>query len=78
MNNILEKINTVFVENGLLVDDYQAPLIDYIPDSITFINIVIGIEEILDIELPDAFLSIQNLGNTMNLAERLKDLVDDL
>ena len=78
MNNILEKINTVFVENGLLVDDYQAPLIDYIPDSITFVNIVIGIEEILDIELPDAFLSIQNLGNTMNLAERLKDLVDDL
>ena len=78
MNNILEKINTVFVENGLLVDDYQAPLIDYIPDSITFINIVIGFEEILDIELPDAFLSIQNLGNTMNLAERLKDLVDDL
>ena len=78
MNNILEKINTVFVENGLLVDDYQAPLIGYIPDSITFINIVIGIEEILDIELPDAFLSIQNLGNTMNLAERLKDLVDDL
>ena len=78
MNNILEKINPVFVENGLLVDDYQAPLIDYIPDSITFINIVIGIEEILDIELPDAFLSIQNLGNTMNLAERLKDLVDDL
>ena len=78
MNNILEKINTVFVENGLLVDDYQAPLIDYIPESITFINIVIGIEEILDIELPDAFLSIQNLGNTMNLAERLKDLVDDL
>lgn len=78
MNDILKKVNEVLMENGLLVDDYYEPLINYIPDSIIFINLIIGIEEILGIELPEELLSIQNLGTTMNLVERLTDLVDDL
>lgn len=78
MNNILERVNTVFTENGILVDDYQVPLLEYMPDSITFINIAIGIEEALEIELPDELMLIQNWGTFLNLAERLADLLNDL
>lgn len=77
-NEITKKINKVFAENGLLVDDCDELLINYIPDSLSFINLVIGLEEEFDIELPDEFLLIQNLGTTTNLVERFLDLVDDL
>ena len=78
MKDVLERLKTVFSENGILVDDCEELLINYIPDSLTFINLIICIEEEFDIELPDEFMSIQNLGTAKNLAERIKDLIDDL
>lgn len=60
--NILE-------ENGIFVDDKEILLADYLPDSLTFVNIIIGIKEAFDIELPDEMLLIENLGTFYNLLE---------
>lgn len=60
--NILE-------ENGIFVDDKDILLADYLPDSLTFVNIIIGIEEAFDIELPDEMLLIENFGTFYNLLE---------
>lgn len=60
--NILE-------ENGIFVDNKDRLPADYLPDSLTFVNIIIGIEEAFDIELPDEMLLIENLGTFYNLLE---------
>lgn len=65
----------VFEENGVLVDDENALLQDYLPDSLTFVSLVIGIEEAFDIELPDEFLLIENLGTFVSLWERIRELL---
>jgi len=61
----------VFEENGIFIDDKTIMLADYFPDSLTFVNIIIGIEEAFDIELPDEMLLIENLGTFNNLVERI-------
>ena len=35
----------VFEENGIFIDDKNVLLQEYIPDSLTFVSIVISIEE---------------------------------
>lgn len=75
---IVEKLMAIFVENGLLVDDPEALIIDYVPDSITFIQLIISIEEVFDLELPDDLLLMDNMGTTIGLAMRIKELMDAL
>jgi len=73
-NEISEKLIVIFSENGLFVDDVTSPIINYIPDSLTFVQLIICIEESFDIELPDEYMLIENLGTLETLAERLYGL----
>lgn len=75
IEQILLKLNEVYNENGILVDNPDDMIVEYIPDSVIFISIIIGIEEAFDIELPDELLIIENLGTTTNLAQRLLELL---
>ena len=68
MENDLENI---LEENGIFVDNKDILLADYFPDSLTFVNVIIEIEEVFDIELPDEMLLIENLGTFYNLLERI-------
>lgn len=61
----------VFEENGIFIDDKNVLLHEYIPDSLTFVSIVISIEEEFDIELPDDLLLIDHLGTFNSLWERI-------
>lgn len=61
----------VFEENGIFIDDKNVLLQEYIPDSLTFVSIVISIEEEFDIELPDDLLLIDHLGTFNSLWERI-------
>ncbi len=74
MNTNIKIENTltnIFEENGIFIDDKTILLSDYFPDSLTFVNIIIGIEEAFDIELPDEMLLIENLGTFDDLLERV-------
>ena len=61
-------------ENGILVDDYELSLIEYIPDSMAFITFIVAMEEKFDIEIPDDFLLIERLGSIKELAVVINDL----
>lgn len=68
-------LEEVFEENGVLIDDKNGLLTDYIPDSLTYVNIVIGIEEAFAIELPDEMLRMDSLGTFHNLVENISIII---
>lgn len=69
LQNIENMLIDIMEENGILVDDRELSIVEYIPDSITFIEFVVAIEEKFDIELPDEFLLIEKIGSISELAE---------
>lgn len=71
---IESKLAEIAEANGILVDDFELNLIEYIPDSITFIAFIVAIEEEFDIELPDDFLLIERFGSLKELAMVINDL----
>ena len=70
-----KKLMDIFSENGLFIDDKELPLQDYFFDSLIFVNIIIGIEDIFGIELPDEMLLIENLGTFNTLLERINSFI---
>lgn len=68
-------LEDIFEENGVLIDDKDDLLIDYIPDSLTYVNIIIGIEEAFDIEFPDEMLRMDTLGTFHNLTENVSEIL---
>lgn len=77
MNANTEKIlEGIFEENGVFIDDKSILIADYLPDSLTFVNIIIGIEEAFNIELPDEMLLIENLGTFESLLANISHLLD--
>ena len=74
---IEEKLAEIAEENGILVDDYDLNLIEYIPDSITFIPFIVTIEERFDIEMPDDFMLIETLGSIKELAMIIDDIIQN-
>ena len=71
---IESKLAEIAEANGILVDDFELNLIEFIPDSITFIAFIVAIEEEFDIELPDDFLLIERFGSLKELAMVINDL----
>lgn len=61
-------------ENGILIDDFEMSIMEYIPDSITFITFIVAIEEKFDIEMPDDFLLIEKFGSIKELATVINDI----
>lgn len=51
---------------------------DYIPDSISFIQFIIAIEEEIDNKLPDDFLDFEILNSAKGFAEKLDFFVESL
>lgn len=72
--NVEIELMRIFNENGLFIDDKDMLLQDYFPDSLVFVNIIVGIEETFEIELPDEMLLIENLGTFNTLLERIISL----
>ncbi len=72
-NIIKSGILQALKNKGLSIDDETIELKEYIPDSITFITLIIEIETVLDIEFPDELLLYDRLGTVNSLAEALLD-----
>ena len=70
-----KELMDVFNENGLFIDNKDLPLQEYFPDSLTFVNIIVGVEDAFEIELPDEMLVIENLGTFNTLLERINLVV---
>lgn len=68
---IKDGIIRAFINKGLVIDDEEIELKDYIPDSLTFITLIIEIETILDMEFPNELLTFERLGTINSLTEAL-------
>lgn len=67
--SILDDMGFVIFESG----DFDIS--DYIVDSIQFISFIVNIEEKLQINLPDDFLSFDVLKSAKGLANKLSCLI---
>lgn len=62
---------------GIFVDvnDYDIVLDNYIEDSIQFITLVIEMENIFNIEIPDDLLTISNFESINKICELLEVII---
>lgn len=73
------ELYSVLDELGIIVDTMQDDfdLQEYIFDSFTFINFVMGIEKHLNIEIPDELLLIENMTSFVAYCETILKLVNE-
>lgn len=74
---IAEKIKKVFEENGYVIlqeDEEDVDLSLYIPDSLTFMQLVIQIEDEFQVEFPDELL----VSDLFSSLRGLSDIIDEL
>ena len=62
-----EKLGYIIIDNGQ--EDFA--ITDYIPDSLTFIQFIVALEETLGVELSDDFLDSDLLSSAKGFAEKL-------
>lgn len=64
--DIIKKISECFLKNGVDLDaeilDSDTDIVAFYPDSITFISIIISLEEEFSIEIPDEYLNLEHFG----------------
>lgn len=68
--SILDEMGFVVLEVG---DDFDIS--DYIVDSIQFITFIVNIEEKLNVDLPDDFLSTEVIKSAIGLANKLSEFL---
>lgn len=76
---VIELISELFKEKGFDIDilEYVDLIDDLGMDSITFISLIVEIEERFGMEFPDALLSLDNfrkINGIVNIVER--ELID--
>lgn len=62
-----------FIVLGSEQDDFA--ITDYIPDSLTFIQFIVALEESLEVELPDEFLNNELLVSAKGFASKLDEFL---
>ena len=65
-----------FKEAGIFLDPSQedCDLTEYIESSAQFVSALVTIEDVLDIEIPDAFLAVENIRSFHSFCDLLYDL----
>ncbi|NMA85347.1 MAG: acyl carrier protein [Epulopiscium sp.] len=75
--DIREKVMECMEYTGIVIDSLDSDDIDMYEfgiDSLTFVSLIVTIEEELDIEIPDNFLQpklLQSLNGFMSMVEQL-------
>lgn len=62
----------IFITAEESVEDLD--LRDYIEDSLQFISFIVGLENSLNVEIPDDFLQIDHIGSLNAFCEMLSEL----
>jgi len=75
IDNIIEKINNSLRKLDVNIDDTE---IDFISenniDSITFIHIILSIEEEFSVEIPEEYLLMENFNTVSKIAKIVEEL----
>ena len=71
-NGYIDGILECFLEIGIFVDETDVwnstPLYELIPDSMTFIALVVGLEDKFGVEVPDEYLVKERLVTINDIA----------
>ena len=70
---MVEKLSAIFDENGINVIDPNAPLE---LDSMQFISIIVSIEDTFQIEVPDNYLSEDQLVNFNDFLAMVESVIN--
>ena len=70
---LIDKILSCLCSLGVYVDyeDIDVPLETLIQDSLTYVSFIVELEQTLDIQLPDEFLSSSSFGSLRIMAEEI-------
>lgn len=71
INVLEEKMGFIILENEQ--DDFA--ITDYIPDSLTFIQFIVALEESFEVELPDDFLDNELMASAKGFAGKLDEFL---
>lgn len=70
--DIEKKLLNCLKHVGIIVEEDELDMIeDFIEDSITFITLIVEIEQEFDIEIPDEFLSIERMATISSIKEMI-------
>lgn len=75
IQEIREKLRFALINEGIYVDDDDAGISEYLPDSLAFVSLIVQIECQLDIELPDEIINWEKLGSVNSLTLYLDELI---
>lgn len=75
LENLLVIINK-FLEKNISIDEVDQNFQTLI-DSINFINMIIDIEDVYSIEIPDEYLDFQKMNTVNKIYAVIKELVVD-
>lgn len=74
-DTIKEKIHYSLINEGIYVDDDDMMISEYLPDSLTFVSLIVQLEGQLDMELPDEILDWEKIGTVNSLTVYLYELM---
>ena len=80
MHNSLDAIKEVLIgQFGYLPsdEDEDFSILDYISDSFLFIQFIVSLEDILDVELPDEFLNPELFESVHGLASKIDSFIQE-
>lgn len=72
---IIEELNNVLESIGILIDDINIDIMEYIPDSLIYISFITGIEETFNVLVPDEFLISDSVKTLSDIAGKVNDWI---
>lgn len=75
IEDIKEKLHYALLNEGILIDDEDMNIAEYIPDSLAFVSLIVQIECQFDVELPEEILNWEQIGSINSLSFYMKDLL---
>jgi acyl carrier protein len=77
INDLIEKILNNFKELGVNINDLETDFIlENNIDSITFIEIILSLEEEFSVLIPEDYLLMENLDTVGKIANLIEKLID--
>ena len=76
VNQVLEILNANLEDSPITTDELDTSLMDLGMDSITFIQVIVALEEEFECEIPDEKIMISEMDTVQKIINILQSLYD--
>lgn len=76
VNQVLEILNANIEDSPITTDELDTSLMDLGMDSITFIQVIVALEEEFECEIPDEKIMISEMDTVQKIINILQSLYD--